>query len=434
MILQVRLMPSENDLSCDVMVIGSGLAGMAAALFAAHHQLNVIQAGLPGELPFASGMLDVLAIHPIAERRLWHNPWEAMGQLRKDLPDHPYAKIDPGMLKSALNRFICIMDQAGLPYYSEPTANQTMITAAGTLKPTWAIPQSMHAGTLALKEQTPALIVDITGLKGFSAKQIAENLKSVWPNLKVASIAYPDSHGEIYAEALARRLEVPQSQDKLIQLLAPHLKGVTAVGMPAILGVNRTTQIMAVIEEKLNIALFEIPTLPPSVTGIRMRESLVQALNNRGLHTFNQRVKEAKQVSKGVFELVLENGTAIHAKTVILATGRFLGGGLHATRSKVIEPLFNLPVRQPQTRAEWHRKAAFALKGHPLQTAGIVTDIAMRPIDARGKPLYQNMAVAGTILAGHQWSRQKCGAGLSIGTAWVAAQTVSKASALKGNP
>ncbi len=419
--------PEQKPLSCDVMVIGSGLAGMAASLFATQRQLEVAQAGLPGELPFASGLLDLLAVHPIEEKRLWENPWEALVQLQQDLPDHPYAKMAPDVIKTALDDFMQLIGQAGIAYHSEPDSNQTVITGAGTVKPTWAIPQSMVAGVNALKKKQPTLLLDIKGLKGFSARQIVENLKSRWPNLQHATIFFPDTSGEIYAEAMARGLEAPQIRAALAQTILPHLKGITAVGLPAMLGINNSSKVIDDLEEKLAVRLFEIPTMPPSVTGIRMREALMQATRAQGVTTYNQKVKSVKKNAQDFFELTLESGVTVAAKSVILAAGRFLGGGLHATRTEVIEPLLNLPVSQPATRTEWHHKAAFSSDGHPLQTAGIKTDTDFRPIQTDGTPIHQNMAVAGTILAGHQWTRQKCGAGISISSAWVAAKTIADA-------
>lgn len=417
--------PERTPLSCDVMIIGCGLAGMAASLFATQRQLEVAQAGLPGELPFSSGLLDLLAVHPIEEKRLWENPWEALSRLQQDLPDHPYAKMSPDVIKTALNDFIQIIDQAGIAYHSEPATNQIVITAAGTLKPTWAAPQSMLAGVDALEEKQPTLLLDIKGLKGFSARQIVQNLKSHWPELQHATITFPNSSGEIYAETMARSLEAPQIRAALAEAILPHLKGITAVGLPAMLGINNSSKVIGDLEEKLSVRLFEIPTMPPSVTGIRMREALMQATRAQGIATYNQKVKSVKKNAQDFFELTLESNVTISAKSVILAAGRFLGGGLHATRTEVTEPLFNLPVSQPSGRTEWHRKAAFSSDGHPLQTAGIKTDTDFRPIQTDGTPIYENMAVAGTMLAGHQWTRQKCGAGISISSAWVAAKTIA---------
>ena len=40
----------------------------------------------------------------------------------------------------------------------------------------------------------------------------------------------------------------------------------------------------------------------------------------------------------------------VRSQGIILATGRFLGNGLQADHLGIREPLFNLPVFQPQVR------------------------------------------------------------------------------------
>jgi glycerol-3-phosphate dehydrogenase subunit B len=59
-------MTDVEPLKCDLCIIGSGLAGMAATLFAATRGLSVVQAGHTGEIVFASGLLDLLGVHRLS--------------------------------------------------------------------------------------------------------------------------------------------------------------------------------------------------------------------------------------------------------------------------------------------------------------------------------------------------------------------------------
>ena len=65
-----NLKPIESDLC----VIGTGLTGMAATLFAANRGLSLVQVGHTGEIIFASGLLDLLAVYPVGQKKLRGDP------------------------------------------------------------------------------------------------------------------------------------------------------------------------------------------------------------------------------------------------------------------------------------------------------------------------------------------------------------------------
>ncbi len=67
----------ENKIKCELMIIGNGIAGMAASLFAAEKGINAVQVGMAGELTFASGLIDLMGVYPVADGRLCDNPFEA---------------------------------------------------------------------------------------------------------------------------------------------------------------------------------------------------------------------------------------------------------------------------------------------------------------------------------------------------------------------
>jgi glycerol-3-phosphate dehydrogenase subunit B len=190
---------------------------------------------------------------------------------------------------------------------------------------------------------------------------------------------------------------------------------------------NKTECITHRLKELLGCDVFEIPTIPPSIPGLRIKENVETALSKRGVRLFGQkRVISAKQNKN--YGFLLDIGDFMEGKPehrlevdgVILAGGRFLGMGLHAGRKKIRETLFDLPVFQPEDRSRWHRKNFFDPQGHEINRAGIEIDGSFRPLNPSGEPAFENMFAAGSILAHQDWMRQKCGAGLSISTAYAA--------------
>jgi glycerol-3-phosphate dehydrogenase subunit B len=110
------------------------------------------------------------------------------------------------------------------------------------------------------------------------------------------------------------------------------------------------------------------------------------------------------------------------ADRYILATGRFIGGGLTAGTGKIVEPLFDLPVSQPGSREEWFQRTFFHEPDHPIHRAGILTDASLKPLDREGKTALENVWIAGSILAHHDSIAEKSREGIEIATGYMAAR------------
>ena len=422
-------MSESKTIKFDVCIIGTGMAGMASALFAANRGLSTVQVGSAGAIMFASGFLDLLGAHPIEERRLWNNPWDGIAALCKDIPNHPYARIKEQDIRAAFDEFLSFLQDAGLPYQRRHERNCQVITSLGTLKNTYCVPLTMWNGVEALERKKPCLLIDIRGFKGFSARQMAAALKDVWPDLRTARISFPDTEhmSEVYSEQMARALDSPQNREKLIEAVKPHVKNAQAVGMPAIFGMYRTNEVIADLNEGFGAPVFEIPTLPPSVSGVRLKEAFEEWIPNKGVRLLAQeQVLRVHHGTDGYFTLEMgEDSTerTIRARGVILASGRFLGKGLHADRKHIRETIFDLPVTQPPDRTLWHRKDFLDSRGHPINSAGLEIDDSFRPLASSGRPAFQTLFAAGSILAHQDWMRMKCGSGLAIATAFAATES-----------
>ena len=422
-------MPDMKEIKTDLMVIGSGMAGMAAAMFAIGKGIDTVQVGVTGEINFASGLLDVLGVHPVSKGVRWANPWEAIEQLNHEEPMHPYSKFQVNDIQAAVAACLDFLDQAGLPYRTNGQRNSKIVTPVGTVKTTYAVPRSMFAGVKALENRTPTLLVGIAGLKGFSPRQIMETLGPMWPKLQRVRIDFPNNKGELFAEHAARTLDAAVNRPALVEMIKPHIGGSEAVGIPAILGLYRTREILAELEAELGVPVFEIPTMVPAITGLRLRETFEQRLTQLGVHTFYQKkVLEAEALADGRFRFFLGHDTPetkVTAEKAILATGRFFGKGLRASRTGLRESIFDLPVEQPDERSLWHHRDLLHPNGHPINRAGVRVDAQFRPVTADGDVIHSNLHAVGSILAHQDWVRQKCGSGLSIATAFGAVNAVS---------
>jgi len=415
----------------NLVIIGTGMAGMAAAVFAANRGISTAIVGSLGESWFTAGLIDLMGVHPISKGKFWHDPWAAIEALKRDIPNHPYAHLNREDIKAALKEFYTFLNQAGLPYCYQDDLNSNLITAFGAIKTTHGIPRTMWPGVAALSSKAPCLIVDFKGLKGFSAGLLAERLKAEWPGLRTLCIPsiYGDQVHEINPVPLARDLEIAEYRQKLADSIKPHVKNVELVGLPAVLGVHQSDQVIDDLGELLGKPVFEIPAMPPSIPGMRLKEAFLRFLPAHNVHClFQKHVLKAMPTSEGEFLLNIgrtEHEKTIRADAVLLATGRFLGGGLQSNHTAVTESIFELPVFQPENRELWHGDRLFEPGGHAVNLAGLETDDMMRPLDANGHPAFENLFAAGIILAHQDWTRMKCGSGLSVATAYGAVKAVS---------
>ena len=364
------------------------------------------------------------------EKQIWNDPWAGLEALVKDIPAHPYAKLKKEEIQTAFEELLADLQKGGLSYHRDINHNASVPTSLGTLKTTYCVPQSMWAGVKALKEKLSCLLIDLQGLKGFSARQIAYSLQKEWPNLRTARISFPgtDHLNEVYPEHVANALILSQNREKLAQAVKPHIKDTQIVGLPAILGLYRTHEVMADIEGIIGIPVFEIPTMPPSVPGLRLKEAFERRLRTKEIKYFSQqRVLEVSPQVNGNFELSIGRETGEHtiqSKGIILASGRFIGGGLHADIKRIHETIFDLPVYQPGDRTRWHRRDFLDSRGHLVNQAGLEIDDTFRPLDQSGRPAHPTLFAAGSILAHQDWKRQKCGSGLAIATAFGAVKSL----------
>jgi glycerol-3-phosphate dehydrogenase subunit B len=422
-----------QDIRCietDLAVIGSGLAGVAASIFAHNRHIKTAQTGNTGALAYTTGYLDLLGNSRNNEEPRVSDPWEAIRKLQEQDSEHPYSRITEQDIRSAFKEFISFISVCGIDYSMPEEMNLDALTPAGTLKKTMSMPATMRAGVEAFTRKAPCVIIDFKGLKGFSGKQIVANLKTRWPQLRCERITFPDlDQGEVYPEVLARALEVPAHRSQLAAMVKAVAGDAKFIGMPAILGIHGPDLVMRSLQELIGIPLFEIPTMPPSVPGIRLRELVEQAFPEKGMTVIPQQKVLSIDWSDKRAQLHLNDSygpLTIDSRAVILATGRFISGGLEARMDNIIEPLVGIPVAQPKSREQWYRQKYLDKQGHDIHRAGIEVDASYRPLGPDGKPMHKNLFAAGIIIAHQDWIRERCGAGIAISTAFKAVESAAQ--------
>ena len=398
----------------DVIVVGGGLAGMMAAAVAASRKQSVTLLTYgSGSLPLASGAIDFFNAD---------NPEVAI----KQLPDtHPYAKIG-SKARDASVKFLCeIAAQANLPYNGRLSARIPVVTAVGTLKYSALVPESMDASKLASKQKI--FVVGINGLKDFYASMIVDNLKKYFPN-KTFETAKIDLHflgGRDITCMDAAQLLTDNEQPLANELKALNAGGDDAIILPPIFGIagnfSRST-----VQTQVKAEIIETTCLPPSPPGMRLQRAFMKYLQNNGVKFFeNSKVVRGVTDGKNVTGVVVEN--VVREKTfpahkIILATGGFYSGGLTMREfDNPREPIFDLPVFFPEGADNWSNQQLFSDKPQGFSTTGIFIDENLRPVDAKGNVLFDNLHVVGANLGGCDKIFERSAGGIAISSAYKAA-------------
>jgi glycerol-3-phosphate dehydrogenase subunit B len=201
------------------------------------------------------------------------------------------------------------------------------------------------------------------------------------------------------------------------------------VGVPALLGLQEHTRLWQELEERLATAVFEIPTLPPSVPGLRLYQALRAQLQRRqvrieiGMEAINFTAQAGQ---------ILDVQTATSARprshraaNYLLATGGFLGGGFNSDHTgRCWEVIFDLPLTTPEDRSQWFRSGFLDLAGQPIFQTGVAVNDDWQPVAAGGNMVYGNLWAAGGVLAHTDPIRERSLEGVAVATGIAAAQAI----------
>lgn len=401
--------------SFDLIVVGTGLAGLTAARTAVGMGARVLIVGRGmGALTLFGNTIDLLGEIPCDA-----NMGEAVTRWIAEHPQHPYARTGLEGIENALADFRRLFPP---PYtFDAPgQGNSLLPTGAGTMRPTYLVPVTMAAG--AVMQPADTLIVGLRGFKDFQCDTVSLHLKC-----RGKTLALPRYGMEgLTALALARLIDEVPFRERLGEGIRRQMAGERFIGLPAVLGLKDPAAVLKTLEGITGARVFEIPMLPPSIPGTRIIHRFREELLAKGATLLLGHPASGAVVKDGRCEGILVENPPIAveycADRFILATGRFLGGGLWAEMERIVEPLFHLPVFQPAERGGWFGERFFDPEAHPIHRAGIVTDADLRPVDETGRVVVENLRAAGSILAHHQAIEEKSREGIDIATGFLAAR------------
>jgi glycerol-3-phosphate dehydrogenase subunit B len=338
---------------------------------------------------------------------------------------HPFQ-----LLREALGEIpeaIAALAEALSPLFDRSPRDGLYCTVLGTRRRAGLVQQSQAPGVLDAGSRFAVVGLELQpGL--LDERWVAESLNAAGMRATPCRVGYlqRDEDVALTSFALAARLDRPEEAERFAAALARALPpGCDRVLLPPVLGVAAAPRTLASLIERVGVPCAELLPVLPAPPGLRLARALASASSAVG-------------ATEGVLVRLEEGGAELHSgerlsfDAAVLATGRFIGGGI-ARRSRTAEQLAGLPVIDglgPLRDESGPGALAGAELGAaaPLFRCGVSVEASLRALDSKRRPIPWLFA-AGSVLAGADGAVDGTGLGFAAFTGWLAGKNAAAAPA-----
>ncbi len=444
-------------------VVGAGLAGSSAALELASRGAEVtLVCAAPGATALSWGTLDVAAASPLRRGGLpLRDP--ASGRLLAPIgrvhavaatnPVHPYATLfrergPEEEVKEAVAALDVWLAPSGLRVHGSLAQTRWLADVHGALRA--ADLAFSGAGEGDLESADEIALVDVPGLPGFEVRNALRTLAAEMAAVGLASralsivrLALPEALRDDAAQParFARSLDTDAARGALRDAVAALGAEGRLLLVPPVLGLDPAAGTRAWFEATAGCRAAELVGAPAlSLAGFRLDRALGAALSRAGVERIAGRVERVEIAGvrvRGV-QLAAPGPPSHHAgraapgppsrqddtamlpcDALVLATGRFVGGGIALRGGQLVEPLLGLPLHDLAGRRVDGLAASQLVRRdyegeQPLFGTGVRTDMRLRPLGPDGLPRFANCFAAGDLLGSFDPARDRTGLGVAL--------------------
>lgn len=417
----------------DVIIIGGGIAGLSSGIQCQKQGLKtlILSAG-QSALHFSSGSIDLFGRLPNGE---WvDEPYQGIAKLAESQPQHPYSKLGESVIRASMGFIQQELDAVGLTYISEQR-NHLRITPVGTLHRSWLSPDSVGRYALDERVTQPLALATIEGFRDFHPNMAAANLKKT-PLFRDAAIytgeirlssldKLPLNLHEFRSTDIARTLDIGNHLGELMGECNRIAGNAAQLHLPACLSLKNSQPQLDEIRRRTGYQLYELPTMPPSIPGMRVENGLVARYQQLG-GTFlaGHKVVEGEFIQGELKRIWTDkqDDISLSAKQFLLASGGFFSKGMSSSNRAIYETAFNLDVVAPAEREDWYQQTMFASERHGFMVSGVKTDPQLRAYKAG--EVVSNLYCAGSILSHYDPVSEGSGSGVGIASGYHAANQI----------
>lgn len=421
------------------LLLGAGLSGAALALtLAARGQPVSIASGAPGGSAQWSGALDLFGpcLRDPSSHNVITDPQTRLQNLLLRRPHHPYRALhltDAGAVSAAAAEIT-----RPLTDLLDLTARGWALTPLGW--PRWCDGTSPCVGVWSSANATasagaaaPVGVVGFANVAGFDAQQAAATLTAYGVPAVAVTVDAPAQPTPFEADPLAaaRRLDDAPPDPSTWGAVASALRAASPARPPArwllppLLGSRLAVAQahLAALSALLGVEAKEATAQHDSLHGWRLQQALTACLRDAPqVEVWTHRKAARVEPRGGALVVTWTDGTQTTAARVVLATGRWMSGGL-PRRGPWREPLTGAPLwldgaPMRDTPAQPPRLLSSAFSDdHPLLRVGLAVDATGHVLGEDGQPLSPHLYAVGAALGGTAHSTDGSAAGVALCTA-----------------
>ncbi len=426
------------NFSADIIVIGGGWAGFAAALESVKlgHSVILVEKST-GASFLSSGAIDVADSSEVSlEKNL-----QSIIQHEKN---HPYTTLSrqmgAGSFFDFLRESLRETTQAlPMSWVGDLEKNRLQIGSFGNLKASALVPQNMEDANLLSMNQAKLLVVGVHGFPNFRSEFVKNSLldfqaEQAVPYLQFVGnldLDFPKLEGKssLTDFEIAHNFDQENAFVPFTQNLLSYLQGkvYTHVLFPPLLGLVNTELILRTLKRITGLKIAETLGSPIVVPGLRLRKAIQMACESRGIQVLKGEVKTVIQEDAHVQALELEsnhNIIRLQAKAYILASGKYLGTGIQAG-PRLKENVFDAELNCPEEKKSSQLSDADFRNSQDLWKVGVRWNDLFQPFMKSEGKNFQNVFAAGSVLSGYDYIQGRCGAGVAICTGVFAGKNAS---------
>lgn len=421
----------------DCIIIGAGLSGLVCGIKCASAGLRTaIFSGGRNALHFSSGSIDLYGFDD--EGKAVRNPVHYIEENVIKKKNHPYSKVGLNDTLEALTFFKESLSAQDLVLNGLKENNHFHVTGAGTVKPTFLSQRSVFSDRIAeaFRGTGPIAVLNFKGYRDYYAAITVDIMKRnpLFNNRKifVGNIALPHytrterNLHEYRSIDLARVFDSEKYLPRIADEIRQACGDAEIISLPAFIGINNFNNVYDRLSSMTGRVIYEIPSLPPSILGMRIDQALrSQFAALGGELSEGDRVVGGEIIDGKVDHIHTEHygDTRHRASYYVMSTGSFFSGGLSSSFNRLDEPIFSLPVSGSENRRDWYSPEFFDKKSHPFLEYGVVTDENLHPLYNNDEPV-DNLFCTGALLSGYNPIKEGSGGGIAVATGYSAAKAI----------